>query len=149
MDPGQYSTSFIVLLHPHEINMDNLKENKLNSDEKKQLEEWTKQLKRVEMAQAQELIDHCNISFQFAKTHSNYVKDWEKTKENMELRLENNDLPPGVSSILFRAMIDSADKVIEKKLEKVRDAFGDKFNESIYNYLGSDGKTKKLFGIFG
>jgi hypothetical protein len=31
----------------------------------------------------------------------------------------------------------------------VQYAFEIKFGEPIYNYLGPDGKTKKIFGIFG
>ncbi len=39
------------------------------------------------------------------------------------------------------------DKIIEKKLEKVRRNFENKFGESIFNYLGKDGKTKGCLGM--
>jgi len=123
--------------------------NNLTKEEKENLENWVSQIEAGEMAQVQDLIDNCSISFQFAKTHSVYVKDWERTKQKMEEDLENGILPPGVSENLHRAIIDTTDKVIQKKLEIVRNAFQLKFGESIYNYLGTDGKTKKLFGIFG
>jgi len=121
----------------------------LTSEEQGQLKNWVAQMEAGEMAQVQDLIQNCNVTFQFAKTHSVYIKDWEKMKGQMEGNLENGVLPPGVSANLFRAIIDGSDGVMQRKLQKVRDAFELKFGESIYNYLGADGKTKKLFGIFG
>lgn len=121
----------------------------LTEEEQENLRNWIFQIEAGEMAQAQDLIDNCNISFQFAKTHSVYVKDWEKTKQKMEEDLKKGILPPGVSENLAKAMINASEEVIQKKLEKVQNAFQLKFGESIYNYLGPDGKTKKLFGIFG
>lgn len=121
----------------------------LTQEEQKSLDNWASQMEAGEMAQVQDLIDNCNITFQFAKTHSVYLKDWEKTKERMENNLKNGVLPPDVSANLHRAIIDSTDEIIQRKLKRVRDAFEKKFGESIYNYLGPDGKTKKLFGIFG
>jgi len=124
-------------------------DNKLTSEEQGQLKNWVSQMEAGEMAQVQDLIDNCNITYQFAKTHSVYIKDWEKTRERMENNLNNGALPPGVSANLFRAIINASDEVMQKKLKKVQDAFQQKFGESIFNYLGPDGKTKKLFGIFG
>ena len=121
----------------------------LTSEEEQFLKNWIVQMEAGEMAQVQDLIDNCNITFQFAKTHSVYVKDWEKTKNRMEDNLNRGVLPPGVSANLHRAIIDASDEVMQKKMKKVQDAFQRKFGESIFNYLGSDGKTKKLFGIFG
>ncbi len=66
----------------------------------------------------------------------------------MENNLKNNNLPSGVSVNLFKAMINVIDEIIQEKLERVRKSFQIKFGESIYNYLGPDGKTKKVFGIF-
>lgn len=120
----------------------------LTLDEKRYLDNWAEMLQKDEMAQAQDLIDNCDISFQFAKTHSVYVKDWEKTKKQMEDRLVSGDLPPGASANLLRAMIDVSDKIYQKKFEIVRQAFAAKFGESIYNYLGPDGKTRKFLGLF-
>ena len=124
-------------------------ENNLTKEEQENLKNWISQMETGEMSQVQDLINNCNISFQFAKTHSIYLKDWEKTKERMENNLKSGILPPGVSANLHRAIIDATDEIIQRKLEIVRDAFQRKFGESIYDYLGPDGKTKKLFGIFG
>lgn len=121
----------------------------LTKEEQEHLENLISQMEIGEMAQAQDLIDNCNITYQFAKTHSVYVKDWEKMKEQMENNLHNNILPPGVSASLFCAIIDSSEEVMQRKLKKVQKGFEKKFGESIFNYLGPDGKTKKLFGIFG
>ena len=123
--------------------------NNLTTEEQEQLKNWIAQMESGEMAQTQDLIDNCNITYQFAKTHSVYVKDWEKMKNQMEHNLRNGVLPPGVRASLFRAVIDGSDEVMKKKLKMVQDAFQIKFGESIFNYLGKDGKTKKLFGIFG
>ena len=95
-----------------------------------------------EMIQVQNLISNCNISFQFAKTHSAYVNDWEKTKQQMDDNIKNGILPQGVSVNLFRAIIDNSDMIIKKKLKIVQDAFFNKFGESIFNYLGKNGKIK-------
>lgn len=121
----------------------------LTSEEQEQLRNYVAQVEAGEMVQVQDLIDNCNITYQFAKTHSVYVKDWGKTKNQMEDNLSRSVLPPGTSVNLFRAIIDASNEVMEKKLKKVQDAFQRKFGESIFNYLGPDGKTKKLFGIFG
>lgn len=126
-----------------------MENNNLSSEEKEQLKNWVAQMEAGEMAQVNDLIHNCNITFQFAKTHSVYVKDWEKMKNQMLNNLSNGVLPPGVSANLFRAIIDGSDEVMQKKLKMVQDAFQMKFGESIFNYLGKDGKTKKLFGIFG
>ena len=123
--------------------------NNLTTEEQGQLKNWVTQMETGEMAQVKDLIHNCNITFQFAKTHSVYVKDWEKMKNQMEHNLNNGVLPPGVSANLFRAIIDGSDEVMKKKLKMVQEAFQMKFGESIFNYLGKDGKTKKLFGIFG
>ena len=121
----------------------------LTPEEQEQSKNWIAQIEEGEMAQVRDLIQNCNVTFQFAKTHSTYVKDWEKVKARMEANLGNGILPPGISANLHRAIIDGSDRVIQMKLESVREAFQIKFGESIYNYLGPDGKTKKLFGIFG
>ena len=124
-------------------------EKQLTAEEREQLNMWVANMEAAEMAQVQDLIDNCSVSFQFAKTHSVYLKDWEKTKAQMEQNLKADALPSGVSAALFQAIIDGSEEVMQKKLKKVRDAFQRRFGESIYNYLRPDGKTRKLFGIFG
>lgn len=120
----------------------------LTKEEREFLKNWAAQMYREEMAQVEDLIDHCNVTFQFAKTHSIYIKDWEKTKKRMENNLKRGVLPPGVSARLHQAIIDATEGIIQMKLKKVQGAFLEKFGESIFNYLGADGKTKKVFGIF-
>jgi len=121
-------------------------ENNLSVEEKKYLENFILQIESHETAQAQDLIKNCNNPYQFARTHSAYIEDWEKTRRKMETDLSNGTLPPGATVNLTRAIIDASDKVIQKKLEMARYAFQVKFGESIYNYLGKDGKTKGCFG---
>ncbi|MEK7136441.1 MAG: hypothetical protein AAB821_02520 [Patescibacteria group bacterium] len=123
--------------------------NSLTSEEREQLKDYVNRVQTGEMAQIKDLMENCNSAYQFAKTHSVYVKDWEKTKQQSETKIKNGVLPPGTSANLYRAIIDTTDEIIQQKLVMVRDAFQTKFGESIYNYLGLDGKTKKLFGIFG
>ncbi len=55
----------------------------LTEEEREYLENYIAQVRIGEMAQVQELINNCNITYQFAKTHSIYIKDWEKTKQVM------------------------------------------------------------------
>ena len=121
----------------------------LSTEEQEYLTNWMIRVQTKEMAQVQDMIENCNISFQFAKTHSTLLKDWEKTKKESEEKLKNGILPPGSSANLYRAIIDATNEIMRWKLQMIRDAFEKKFSESIYNYLGPDGKTKKLFGIFG
>ena len=121
----------------------------LTPEEKESLKILIAQIEDGEMSQVEDLMQNCNNVFQFAKTHSVYIRDWEKTKEKMESDLENGILPPGISENLYKEIIDATDNIIKKKLEMVQYAFEIKFGESIYNYLGHDGKTKKIFGIFG
>lgn len=121
----------------------------LTPDEKEYLKNWIAKIEAGEIAQVQDLFVNCKITFQFAKTHSVYVKDWEKQKERMEKNLQNGVLPPNVSANLYRATIDSLEEVMQEKFKTVQMLFEKKFGESIFNYLGPDGKTKKLFGLFG
>jgi len=147
-----YEIMMVALFKLFEINAEidtlDVSENDLTSEERQYLENWINKMKIIEMAQAEELIRGCNVSYQFARTHSVYLKDWEKTKGQMEMKLKNGILPPGVSARLFRSIIDESDELIQKKLSIVRNAFQYKFGESIYNYLGPDGKTKKFLGLF-
>jgi len=97
--------------------------NNLTSEEQKQLNNYTKTIEKGEMDQAKDLFLNCNNKFQFAKTHSVYVKDWEKTKERMENNLRNGILPPGVSADLHREIINATDKIIQKKIRDGQNAF--------------------------
>ena len=125
----------------------------LSSEEQKYLRNRVIQMETMEMAQVHDLIANCNISFQFAKTYSIYVKDWENTKKKMADGLKSGQLPPDVSPQLFQAMIDASEMIMQKKLKMVVDAFRIKFGDSIhyymYNYQGPNGETKKIFEIFG
>jgi len=126
------------------INMNNPK---LTEEESKNLQQMIANIEAGEMSQVEDLFSNCNNPYQFAKTHSNYVKDWEKTKKKLEDNLKNNILPPNTSLAFSEALIEESDKIINQKLRMVQMLFMAKFNESIFNYLGSDGKTKFL-GIF-
>ncbi len=119
----------------------------LTEEERQFLDNFALQTEEGEKKQVEELYTLCNNPYQFAKTHSNYVKDWEKTKKHLEDNLKRGILPPGASLNLSREIIRVSDEIMQRKLELVRMLFEGKFNESIYNYLGSDGKTKFL-GIF-
>lgn len=120
----------------------------LTKEEEIYLENFIKMTTEQEMNQADDLIFNCENKYQFAKTHSLYIKDWEKTKEMMEQRINSGKLSPNTSVQFMRAMIFQGDKIIKEKLQKVQQAFQMKFHESIFNYLGEDGKTKKFLGIF-
>lgn len=125
-------------------------DNTLTDEEKAQLGAFLLEAKEGEFAQVHDLLMNCNSRFQFASTHSKYVKDWETTKRRMEENLNKGALPPGISANFQRALIDGLDVLMEMKLEQTRTAFEMKFNESIYNYLGKDGKKKGfLSSIFG
>lgn len=120
----------------------------LTPEEQEILKNWTANIENGEALQLKDLIENCNNAHQFAKTHSVYLTDWEKQKQQSEDKLEKGILPPDTSANLYRAIIDATDELMQKKLKIVRGAFEAKFGESIYNYLESDGKSKKLFGIF-
>lgn len=113
------------------------------------LETFLLQSQAAEKAQAQDLIQNCHNKFQFAKTYSVYVEDWEKTKAMMLTAIQTDKFPPGTSKEFMENMLEISEGIIQDKLNTVKTAFEQKFGESIFNYLGSDGKTKKLFGIFG
>ena len=120
----------------------------LSSEEKKMLDTLVSQIMEGELQQTQELIKNCNNKYQLAKTHSTLLKDWEKTKAKMENNLSIGKLPPGTSANFYKSLIDETQKMMDAKFETIREAFSLKFGESIYNYLGKDGKIKKFFGIF-
>jgi hypothetical protein len=123
-----------------------MSETQFTPEEKGQLDSFLAQAKEGEFAQINDLFINCSSPYQFAKTHSVYVKDWEVTKARLEDGLKTGKLPPGISANFQRALIDSMDDLIERKLMQMRSAFETKFGESIYNYLGKDGKTKGFFG---
>jgi len=56
----------------------------LTKEENKLLLNWIDNAEAGEMAQVQDLMLNCNITYQFAKTHSTYVKDWESTRTQYE-----------------------------------------------------------------
>lgn len=121
---------------------------KFTKEELQFLKNFEEQTTEMEMAQVRELNMYCNISFQYAKTYSNYVKDWEKVRQEMQNKLNSNNLPDDISPKVFEETIKIANKIIEKKLKKVKNNFEEKFGESIFNYLGTDGKTKGCLGVF-
>ena len=98
----------------------------LTEQEKIALEGICKQMMDGELAQTKDLIQNCNNKYQFAKTHSIYLKDWEKMRAQMESNLATGKLPPNVSENLHKAVIAEAAKIIEAKLER----FGRLFNRS-------------------
>ncbi|HRH23031.1 MAG TPA: hypothetical protein PK295_00150 [Candidatus Magasanikbacteria bacterium] len=100
-----------------------------------------------EMAQVDDLKQNCDVSFQYAKTHSVYIKDWEKVKAGMEENLRTGNVHSDFTPAVYKEMIHIADQIVEKKLKKVRNDFEEKFGEPIYNYLDKDGKTKSCFGV--
>jgi hypothetical protein len=122
--------------------------NVLSPEEAEALQNWIDRIENGEALQLQDLIMNCNNAYQFAKTHSAYLIDWEKQKQQSEDKLSKGILPPDTSANLYRAIIDATDEIMQKKLKLVRDAFEKKFGESIYNYLGPDGNAKKFLGIF-
>lgn len=126
-----------------------MEKNILTKEEEQTLRHHIQKMESEEKRQVEELFIICNNPYQFAKTHSNYVKDWEKTRKHIMDNLEKGILPPGSSLNLTKEVLRVSDEIIQRKLELVRILFESKFGESIYNYLGPDGKTKKIFGIFG
>ena len=124
-------------------------EQKLNNfteDESNFLKDFTDQTLIGELAQAEDLKQNCNSAFQYAQTHSAYIKDWENTKAKMQENLRTNNFHSDFSPTVYQEMINISNQIVEKKLEKVRSDFHEKFGETIYNYLGTDGKAKGCFG---
>jgi len=124
--------------------VDTMDNQTLSPEEQEELNTWMVQMESEEMAQVQDMVENCNVTFSFAKTHSNFVKDWEKSKQKLENDLKNGNIPPNISTNFFRASIDATDEIMQRKQEKARDAFQEKFGESIYNYIGFDGKTENI-----
>ncbi|HRY37071.1 MAG TPA: hypothetical protein P5230_04370 [Candidatus Magasanikbacteria bacterium] len=127
--------------------------------DQKRFEEFTKEEQEVlvnlektmiieELKQAEELRKLCNNRFQYARTHSAYIEDWEKTKANMEENLKTNNIPKDVSSKFYEELINISERAIENKLRRVRIDFVGKFGDDINNYLGKNGKTAGCLGVF-
>lgn len=121
---------------------------RFSGEEKKIIETALLQMQEAEINQSQDLIQNCNNKFQFAKTYSTYIEDWEKTKRGFEELISKNIFPEGMSKKLVEAILEGSEEIIQGKLRVVSTVFQMKFGESIFNYLGPDGKRKKLFGIF-
>lgn len=95
----------------------------LTKEDKQLLENFKKQSAEMEETQIAELDYGCNVSFQYAKTYSSYIKDWEKTKKGMLEQLETGDLSPNTSQEFHKKIIEIGDEIMENKLEKVRQNF--------------------------
>jgi len=52
----------------------------LSSDEKMLLADWVTTAELGELEQVNALVANCKNKFRFVKTHSVYLKDWEKQK---------------------------------------------------------------------
>ena len=122
------------------------KKQSLTKEEQKLLKNFKEQTEEMEMTQVKDLNINCNSPYQFAKTHSVYVKDWKKTKQQMLDKLDSGNLPENTRPQVMQEMIKIGDEIIEKKLEYVRKGFMLKFGKSIYDYIGYDGKTKGCLG---
>jgi len=120
----------------------------LTEEERECLAIFEKQTIDAEEIQIAELDCGCSSSFQYAKTYSNYVKDWERTKKKMLDQIDTGELPPDTTLEFHKEIIVAGDRIMKNKLEKVRINFESKFGESIFNYLGKDGKTKGCLGMF-
>lgn len=120
---------------------------RLTKEEKQFLKDFEEQTRMMENMQVMDLDQNCDHPSIYAKTHSTYIKSWEQTKQQMEEKLENGELPPDTSAAVIEEMIKIGDKIINEKLEKVQRNFSRKFGESIFNYLGSDGKAKSCLPI--
>lgn len=116
----------------------------LSTEESEIVEGILDRLVQDQTQQVQSLFDFCNTSFQYAKTHSSLLKDWEKAREQMHA--SNSSF---LSLKGHQSLISGCDDIMSAKLKAVRETFEEKFGESIFNFLGPDGKTKKLFGLFG
>ncbi len=116
-------------------------------DEQEFLKDFAAQISVGELAQTEDLKQNCNISFQYAQTYSAYIKDYEKVKAQMVENLRTKNYHSDFTPAVYQEMINITDQIIENKLEKVRNDFQEKFGESIYNYLGKDGKAKSCFGV--
>jgi len=121
--------------------------NNLTKGEQDFLKNFSAQTLAGEMEQAEDLKRNCNVSFQYAKTHSTYIKDWEQTKAEMEEKLRTGNIHSDFTPAVWQGMINITDQIINDKLQKVREDFQEKFGESIYNYLGKNGKTKSCLGV--
>jgi hypothetical protein len=119
----------------------------LTDEENENLQKFIAIAEQKEMAEVNELISTCNDPEKYAKAHSNFVVNWEKRKQEMEDDLKNRILPPNTSFRYNRAVVDELDLLIKKKLKTAQKSFYIKFGESIFNYLGKNGKINP-FSIF-
>ena len=118
----------------------------LTNEEEKFIKKFIADAYIREMDQVQDLLRNCSNKYQFAKTHSMYVKDWESTKLQIKNNYNRGIMFAGMSKEAFSTLIRQCDEIIDKKLTMVQSTFQSRFGESVFNYLGPDGKTKSLFG---
>lgn len=121
----------------------------LTAKESNKLEELREHFWNTEMDQLTELFLNCKNKYQLAKTHSNYIKDFEKIKEESTVLIESGNTPDDLSVNFYKAYLEMYENIINEKCEKLRNRFYTLFGEDIYNYLDKSGKSKKIFGIFG
>ena len=98
--------------------------------EKQFIEEFRQTTLDSELNQALELDEHCNNAFQYAKTYSNYVKDWEQVQSKLDTMFRQGMVHESMSSELAQRLKEVYQEVIDEKLNWLRTRFEIKFNES-------------------
>jgi thermostable 8-oxoguanine DNA glycosylase len=129
--------------------MTSLSGNQFTEEEWKIINSFRDKVGQVESEQLYDLMANCKNKYRFAKTHSVFIKDWEKTRQGMSEAVASGKVPLGTTPAIVEEMICIGDDMIKSKLFRMQMFFQLKWSESIFNYLGPDGKTKKLFGLFG
>jgi hypothetical protein len=120
----------------------------LSNEEQQYLKQFILTAEEGEKSQIIPLFASNLSRYKIAATHSEFVKDWERTKMRMEKNLESDTLPPNTSKLLYSLILKETEIIINHKLETIQLMFETQFGESIFNYLGKDGKKKSFFGMF-
>jgi len=120
----------------------------LTEAQQQQLNAFLKALREGENKQVMDLFGAKPSALVIASTHDAYVRDWEKTKKHMESNLAKGIFPPDTNKEFYAELLRQTDLIMKEKLVRVQQMFEMLYGESLFNYLGTDGKRKRFLGIF-
>lgn len=117
---------------------------KFSKEEIRFLNKFHEELSLGETQQLNDLEWNCNNRFQFAKTHSVLLKDWKNQRLKILEQIKGNEYNASLRPEVVHEMVRIGDRVMKKKMRRIRDAFERKFGESIFNYLGAPTERQKV-----
>lgn len=107
-------------------------QDKFSNEQWQYLQAFKRNAEAAEAEQLEDLLTNCTNKFQFAKTYTQYEKDWNQTKRHMLAQQGKENAP---KPHVLDEMIAIGERLIEAKKSRMAEHFQTTWNESIFNYI--------------